>query len=187
MGESQPWWQLAGKSCTAHIRRMMVPRLRFALFLCALLSGLALALAIGSEKFADLVPCPLCLLERWPYRVALVAGLIGMVSPRPIGWLALAVCILAFVADAGLAFVHVGVEQHWWQSPLPECQAPNFTGMTAAERFAHMPDLPSKSCEDATYLIPLLPVSMAALNMIFALGLAAGFTRFALFHARIRR
>jgi disulfide bond formation protein DsbB len=32
--------------------------------------------------------------------------------------------------------------------------------------------MPSKPCDDPTYLIPFLPISMAAMNMIFALALA---------------
>jgi disulfide bond formation protein DsbB len=169
------------------MREMMIPRLRFALLLCAMVSALALGVALGVEKYGDLPPCPLCLLERWPYRIAIVVALIGLVLPRPLGWLALAICILTFLVDGGIAFVHVGVEQHWWQSPLPECQAPDFTGMTAAERFAHMSAAPAKPCEDPTYLIDFIPLSMAGMNMLYALACTFGFARFALFHARSPR
>lgn len=165
----------------------MIPRLRFALLLCALLAGAALGLALASEYWAELVPCPLCLLERWPYRIILAASLIGLILPRRMAWLALGVCIVAFASDAAIAFVHVGVEHRWWDSPLPECQAPNFTGMSAAERLAHMPLVPSKSCEDPTYLLSFLPISMAGMNMIFALTSAIGFAVFILRHARSPR
>jgi disulfide bond formation protein DsbB len=36
-----------------------------------------------------------------------------------------------------------------------------------------MPARPSKPCDDPTYLIPGLPVSMAAMNLIFALAMTA--------------
>ena len=162
----------------------MIPRLRFALFLCALLSLLALGIAMGSERYLELIPCPLCLVERWPYRVAIIAAVIGLIAPRPFGWLALGVCILAFAADAGAAFVHIGVEQHWWDSPLPECNAPDFSHMTPAERITHMPSRPSKPCEDPTYLLSFLPVSIAAMNMLFAATLTIGFALFAVRTAR---
>lgn len=161
----------------------MIPRLRFALLLCALVSALALGSALGIEKYADLPPCPLCLLERWPYRIVMAVSLIGLVLPRPLAWLALAICILTFAVDVGFAFVHVGVEHHWWDSPLPECQAPDFSGMTAAERFAHMRAEPAKPCEDPTYLIPFIPLSLAAMNMLYALAAALGFARFAILNA----
>ena len=153
----------------------MIPRLRFALFLCGILSVLALGIALGSERFDALVPCPLCLIERWPYRVVMIVSILGML---------LGVCVIAFAIDAGVGFLHMGVEFHWWPSPLPECAAPNFAGMSAAERFAHMAAGPSKPCEEATYLIPFLPISMAAMNMIYAATLAIGFSIFAFRHAR---
>jgi disulfide bond formation protein DsbB len=33
-----------------------------------------------------------------------------------------------------------------------------------------MPARPAKPCEDPTYLIPGLPISMAALNLLYALA-----------------
>ena len=80
--------------------------------------------------------------------------------------------VLAMLVDAALAVVHVGVEQHYWPSPLPECAAPRFTGGSIAERLAQMPARPAKPCEDATYLIPGLPISMAAMNLLYALAFA---------------
>ena len=69
--------------------------------------------------------------------------------------------------------MHIGVEQGWWPSPLPECAAPSFGGGSIAERLARMPLRPAKPCDDPTYLIPVLPVSMAAMNLLYALALAA--------------
>ncbi len=168
----------------AHIRRMMIARLRVALLICAIASALALAIALGSERFGGLVPCALCLVERWPYRVALAVGLLGLVLPRPWAWVALTICILAFAAAAAAAFVHVGVEWKFWPSPLPECQGPNFTGMTMAQRLAAMPTTPSKPCDEPTYLLSFLPISMAAMNLLFALVMSLGLTIFAVRNAR---
>ncbi len=66
----------------------------------------------------------------------------------------------------------------WWPSPLPECAAPKFSGGTLAERLASMPAQPSKPCDDPTFLIPGLPVSMAMMNLLFALGLTASIAGF---------
>jgi disulfide bond formation protein DsbB len=140
----------------------------------ALLGALALALALGSERFLDLIPCPLCLRERWPYRVAILVGLAAALVParvaRAICWLLVA----TYVAAGAAAFVHVGVEQHWWKSPLPECSAPDLRGLSAAERLARMPAVPSKSCEDPDYPIPIVPLTMAQMNLLYALAVAAG-------------
>jgi disulfide bond formation protein DsbB len=151
---------------------MMIPRLRFALAASAVVAAAALGIALASEAYEGLVPCALCLIERWPYRIAIVLGLIGLVLPRPLARIALVLLTLTILADAAVAAVHVGVEARWWPSPLPECMAPTFSGGTIAERLASMPAKPSKPCEDPAYLIPFVPVSMAAMNLLFALAFA---------------
>jgi disulfide bond formation protein DsbB len=141
--------------------------------LAALGAAAALGVAYGSEIWGELVPCALCLVERWPYRIVIVLGLLAAIAPsrliRPLLFLA----IVALLFDAAIAAVHVGVEFHWWPSPLPECAAPHISGGSIAERLASMPSKPSKPCDDPTFLIPGLPLSMAAMNMLFALGFAA--------------
>jgi disulfide bond formation protein DsbB len=154
------------------MRGMMIPRLRVVLAASAIAAALALGIALASEAYEGLVPCALCLIERWPYRIAIGLGVIGLFLPRPLARLVLALLGLTILADAAVAFVHVGVEFRWWPSPLPECMAPRFSGGTLAQRLASMPAKPSKPCEDAAYLIPFIPVSMAAMNMLFALVFA---------------
>jgi disulfide bond formation protein DsbB len=153
---------------------MTVPGTRTVALVCALAAGFALGLALASEHWGGLVPCALCLLERWPYRVAIVLALVAVVVPRGIARALLLLVLLSMLAAAALAVIHVGVEQHAWPSPLPECAAPSFSGGSIAERLAQMPARPAKPCEDATYLIPGLPVSMAAMNLLYALAFALG-------------
>jgi disulfide bond formation protein DsbB len=140
---------------------------------CALAAGFALGLALASEYWGGLVPCALCLLERWPYRVAIVLALLALVVPRGVARVLLLLVLLAMLTAAALAVVHVGVEQHAWPSPLPECAAPHFSGGSIADRLASMPSRPSKPCDDPTFLIPAIPLSMAAMNMLFALAFSA--------------
>lgn len=152
---------------------MILPRTRVALVVSAVAAGGALTMALGSEAWGGLVPCALCLVERWPYRIAATLAVIGLLLPRALARLALWAVLLSVLAAAGAAGVHVGVEQRYWASPLPECAAPNLSGMSVAERLRHMSDTASKACEDPTYLIPSVPVSMAMMNLIFALVFAA--------------
>ncbi len=153
---------------------MTLAGIRGIALLSALAAGLALGLALASEYWGGLVPCALCLLERWPYRVAIVLGLLAAVTPHRLARLLLMLVVLAMLAAAGLAVVHVGVEQGAWPSPLPECAAPRLGQGSIAERLAQMPARPAKPCDDATYLVPGLPVSMAAMNLLYALAVAAG-------------
>jgi len=163
---------LAGRHKAEHIAPMSLS-VRTVALLCTLAAALALGIALASEAWGGLVPCALCLWERWPYRVAIALGLVALVLPPRAGRLVLTLLLLAVLAGAALAAVHVGVEQGWWPSPLPECAAPRFHGGSIAERLAHMPATPAKPCDDATYLVPGLPVSMAAMNLIYAGGFFA--------------
>jgi disulfide bond formation protein DsbB len=160
--------------------------LRQIAFLGMAASALALGLALASQHFMGLVPCALCYVERWPYRFGILLGLLGLVLPlrlaTPVTWLLLVV----YLGAAGTALVHVGVEQHWWKSPLPECTAPDLSGLTSAERFARMPDRPTKSCEDPDYPIPAIPVTMAQANLLFALVVGTGLAILLVGHARRR-
>lgn len=136
-------------------------------------AGAALAAALLSERVLGLVPCALCLWERWPYRVALGLGLLALVLPRRWAWPVLAGLGAAVLAGAGLALLHVGVEQGWWPSPLPECAAPSLGGGSIADRLARMPARPAKPCDEPAYLLPGLPLSMAAMNLLYALAFLA--------------
>lgn len=157
---------------------MTRPIARTVALACTLAAALALGLALASEYWGGLVPCALCLLERWPYRVAIVLALLAAMVPRAPARLLLLFVLLSMLVAAALAVVHVGVEQHFWPSPLPECAAPRLTGGSIAERLARMPARPAKPCEDATYLIPGLPVSMAAMNLLYALAFAMALAAF---------
>jgi disulfide bond formation protein DsbB len=136
----------------------------------ALGAAAALGVAYGAEVWGELVPCALCLLERWPYWVVVVLGLLAALSPRRLARTLLSLAVIALLTDAAIAAVHVGVELQWWPSPLPECAAPHLSGGSIAERLASMPARPSKPCDEPSFLIPGLPLSMAAMNLLFALA-----------------
>jgi disulfide bond formation protein DsbB len=141
--------------------------------LALLAAAFALGLALVSEYWGGLLPCSLCLLERWPYRIAIVLGALATLSPRPAIRPLLWLIVVVMVANAGLAIVHVGVEQHLWQNPISECAAPQFTGGSAMERMLQLSSRPPQPCDRGTYLIPFVPVSMAAMNVLYAAMFAA--------------
>ncbi|UFN50159.1 disulfide bond formation protein B [Roseomonas sp. OT10] len=143
--------------------------LRRAALALALLAAAAPLLAMASEGWLGLAPCALCLWQRWPYWLA-VALALAAAALRSRALLALAgVAVLASAAIAGL---HVGVEQHWWPSPLPSCAAPVSTGGgTVDDLMRSLAAKPAKPCDAPAFLIPGLPVSMAAMNLVYALAL----------------
>ena len=153
------------------MRAMRLSALQQAGLAGAVLAGAGLGVALASERFGGLVPCALCLVERWPYWAAILFGALALALPRG-SRLLVGLAALAMLAAAVLGGVHVGVEAGLWPSPLPECAAPQLGSGTMAERLARMPAKPSKPCDEPTYLISGVPLSMAAMNMMFATGLA---------------
>jgi len=163
---------------------MRLPGTPTAALLLAAVSGAVLGAALAAQHWGGVVPCALCLVERWPWRAAILIGLIGMVLPRRPARLALGLGVLALLVGAGLGVTHVGVEQGAWPSPLPECAAPEVRGASLAERLASMPDRPAKPCDAPTDLIAGVPVSMAAMNLGASLAIAG---LLAIYLARTRR
>lgn len=151
----------------------------------ALAAAAALGVALASETWGGLVPCALCLVERWPYRILIIIGLIAAIAPRRLVRPFLSLSILCLLVSLVFGGIHVGVEQGWWPSPLPECAAPHLSG-SIAERLAAMPARPSKPCDSPTFLIPGLPLSMAAMNLLFSLILL-GIIAFLLPRRPVRR
>jgi disulfide bond formation protein DsbB len=145
----------------------------FGMLLLAAAAAVAPLFARASEGIFGIAPCELCLWQRWPYWVAAGLALAGALLPRarrPLFWLALA----AIIVSGAIGGFHVGVEQGWWPSPLPGCQAPRSTGgATVDDLMRSLAAAPSKPCDAPTYLIPGLPLSMAAMNLLYALGLSA--------------
>lgn len=147
---------------------------RAALAAAGLAAGAALAVAFAAEWWGGLVPCPLCLVERWPYRAVIALAALGLVLPRRAARAMLALVLAVGLVEAAAAGLHVGVEWHAWPSPLPQCQAPRYSGGSIAERLRQMPARPSKSCEDGVYPLPGIRLSFAELNLIYALAFSAG-------------
>jgi disulfide bond formation protein DsbB len=151
----------------------LAPHRRIAV-LCLLVSGAALLTALAAEHWGGMVPCALCLWERDPYRLEIALSVLLLAVPAGFARPVLLLLALAWLAGAALGALHVGVEQGAWPSPLPECAAPHITGGSIAERLAQMPATPAKPCDAPAYLLPFLPVSMAAMNLALSLAFGAG-------------
>ncbi len=149
---------------------MMISRLRLSFAAATAAAGAVLLLAHVAEWAGWLIPCALCLVERWPYRVALAVGVAGLVLPRGMLRPCMGLFIAVMLAGTAAGVVHVGVEWKYWPSPLPECRGPDLRGLSLAQRLAAMPERPSKPCDEPAYLVEAIPVSMAEMNLLFSLG-----------------
>ncbi len=133
----------------------------------------ALGVAFTSEWYVGLVPCALCLVERWPYRALIALALVGLLLPARWARCVLALQLLVALAAVGAAGTHVGVERKLWPSPLPECAAPRITGDDILERLKQMPERPSKPCDEPVYPVEAIPASFAEADLAYALALSA--------------
>src|ERR1051325_8930495 len=78
-----------------------------------LASGAVLGTALLSQYWGGLKPCELCLLQRWPWGMAIAIALAAVLAgdrPALLPWLALALA-LVFALSGVFAFYHFGVEQ----------------------------------------------------------------------------
>ena len=82
---------------------------------------------------------------------------------------------VAALVSGGIGAFHLGVEQGWWPSPLAGCAVPSASvlGGPVEDLLRGLPAAPTKPCDVPAFLIPGLPLSMAAMNIIYAAGLGA--------------
>lgn len=145
---------------------------RTACLLVTLGATFALAAAWYFQLVVGLAPCPLCLMQRVPYYVAVPLALAVAVlisrgyerAPR----LGLALLALLMLGNAGIALYHAGVEWQFWQGPTTcSGSAPVAVGdIMSALKTAHVP-----RCDEAAWR--LFGISMAGWNALIALALAA--------------
>jgi disulfide bond formation protein DsbB len=133
-------------------------------------SVVVLGAALLSQYWGGLEPCELCLLERWPWWVAIAvaaaAWLIGARLALPVPAILLGV---VFLAGTGIAFYHVGVELHWFAGPSA-CTA---SGDAAASVDALRAQLLGKQpvmCDQVQWA--LFGISLAGWNLLASMAMA---------------
>jgi disulfide bond formation protein DsbB len=129
-----------------------------------LASAIVLGTALASQYLGGLMPCELCLAERWPWAAAIVSAFVAMViGNRPaLPWVA-ALLALVFAASSALAFYHVGVEQHWFAGPAA-CTAPASPADTVAALEAQLLHQQPVPCDQPAW--SLFGVSLAGWNLV---------------------
>jgi disulfide bond formation protein DsbB len=163
---------------TSHMTSMTLPRLAPLLILLA-----SIAIVGGAQLFqrlGGLTPCELCLYERWPYYIAIAVALVGLAvqgNGRLTPWV-VALCGLLFLVDAGLAFYHVGVEQHWFAGPTA-CTGSASKATTVAELTAQIMKQQPVRCDEPQWT--LFGISLAGFNLLAALALTV-FSGYAALH-----
>jgi disulfide bond formation protein DsbB len=126
--------------------------------------------ALLSQYVGGLQPCELCLYQRWPYYGVIVVTLAATIAgSRGLTSVVMAVAALAFVIGAGIAFYHVGVEQHWFAGPSA-CTG-TAAGDSLEEFQRRLLAQQPVACDQPQWT--LVGVSLAGWNLLVSLGLAA--------------
>lgn len=132
-------------------------RSRVLLAAIAAVAALALLTAFGLEYLGGYAPCSLCILERWPWALALAAGVMGLAAGRPRPAL-LAVAVL-LAGNAMLSLYHVGVEAGWFAVP-GTCAAG--AGATTIEELRAQLETARPTCDRVA--LTLMGISLAGWN-----------------------
>ncbi|HVH78402.1 MAG TPA: disulfide bond formation protein B [Stellaceae bacterium] len=135
-------------------------------------SGMVLGSALLSQYWGGLAPCELCLLERWPWFAAIMIGvaswLLGDRLTLPVPAILLAI---VFIVSAGLAFYHVGVEQHWFRGPIACTGSPGAGAQTLDDLRRQLLAAQPVMCDQVQW--SLFGISLAGFNLLGSLVMAA--------------
>jgi disulfide bond formation protein DsbB len=143
-------------------------------------SAIVLGAALYSQYWGGLVPCELCVLQRWPWAVAITIAIVALFvgQRRSLRWIAL-VLGLVFLVSIGFAFYHVGVEQHWFAGPSA-CTQRTAAPTTLEEMRQRILNAPVVRCDQPQW--SLYGVSLAGWNLLASFVMAlicAGAFRYA--------
>lgn len=118
-----------------------------------------------------LAPCELCYWQRYGYWAAIALGIVAILQPAGTArrTAALWLLTLTFLAVAGVALFHVGVEQKWWEG-TSACVGQIGTGMTPEELQQAIQNAPIVRCDEPAWI--MFGISMAGYDVVYALLLA---------------
>lgn len=119
--------------------------------------------ALGSQYLGGLVPCEMCLWQRWPHYAAIGLAALGVLIPQqrwPIWFAALAILI-----SGAIGVFHAGVEYKWWEG-LTQCSVIATDG--GGDMLSNIMKTPMIRCDEAQWR--LFGISLAGYNAILSIG-----------------
>jgi len=158
----------------SHPRFSANPALSAALAV-TLIAAATLAGAWFFQLVLGIVPCPLCLEQRYAYYLAVPLGLLvafaaSRHAPRPVLLAGLALLALAALANAWLGGYHAGVEWKFWPGPT-ECSGPIGNLGSAGNLLERLDSVKVVRCDEVQWRF--LGLSLAGYNVLISLLMAA--------------
>jgi disulfide bond formation protein DsbB len=146
-----------------------------------LVAALALACAVITsailfEQVGGLAPCPLCLQQRYAYYAGIPGLLAAFLLSRAGSYHQLAIIvsalvILVFLANAGLAGYHAGVEWKLWAGPATCSATGTLKPISGNLLDALKSGPPAIRCDEAAWR--LFSLSLAGWNLLASTAVAA--------------
>jgi len=125
--------------------------------------------ALGFQLIGGLVPCPLCIWQRWPHLLAVLVALAAVTLLwRQRRYLAGLGAVLMMLST-GLGVYHAGVEQDWWPGPTT-CTSDSVAGKSVEALMSEIMAAPLVRCDEIVW--DLFGITMAGWNAIISAGLA---------------
>jgi disulfide bond formation protein DsbB len=158
----------------SHFRAAANPALTAALVVAGI-AALTLAGAWFFQLVIGLVPCELCLKQRYAYYLAVPLGVIVAIAaakeaPRGVVLTGLALLVLAALGNAGLGVYHAGVEWKFWAGPT-ECTGPVGNFGSAANLLEQLDKVKVVRCDEIQWTF--LGLSLAGYSVLISLLMAA--------------
>lgn len=150
------------------------PAARSAAALILVAATATIAGALASQYGFGLVPCKLCLWQRWPYYAGVPVALLTVLAPagrsglRRAGLVAL---LVIFVVSTGLGTYHAGVEWHWWPGPADCAGGTGTAPASVGGLLASIERSTVVRCDEAAWR--MLGLSLAGWNGLVSILLAA--------------
>jgi disulfide bond formation protein DsbB len=141
----------------------------------AAIAAAALAGAWFFQLVIGLVPCELCLKQRYAYYLAVPLGVLVAVAasrgaPRGIVLAGLALLVLAALGNAGLGVYHAGVEWKFWEGPTA-CTGSIGNFGSAADLMKQLDQVKVVRCDEVQWTF--LGLSLAGYSVLVSLLMAA--------------
>ncbi|MBR0756223.1 disulfide bond formation protein B [Bradyrhizobium jicamae] len=141
----------------------------------ALIAAATLAAAWFFQLVLEILPCPLCLEQRYAYYLAVPLGAVvafaaAKGAPRPVLLAGLAILALAALANAALGTYHAGVEWGFWPGPT-DCSGPIVDFGKAGSLLDQLDKVKVVRCDEVQWRF--LGISLAGYNVLISLVMAA--------------
>jgi disulfide bond formation protein DsbB len=157
-----------------HARYDANPALTAALAI-AIIAAATLAGAWFFQLVLDILPCPLCLEQRYAYYLAIPLGALTALAaargaPRAVLYAGLAILAAAALGNAWLGAYHAGVEWGLWQGPT-DCTGPIGNLGSAGNLLERLDTVKVIRCDEVQWRF--LGLSLAGYNVLISLSMAA--------------